>query len=58
MVVPDLATIYDKVAEIETLDRIIVCPFSEILPAVSVANVLERYEESLHARDTRDSRCM
>ncbi len=34
MVVPDLATIYDKVAEIETLDRIIVCPFSEILPAV------------------------
>jgi long-chain acyl-CoA synthetase len=32
MVVPDLAAIYDKVAGIEVLTRIIVCPFAEILP--------------------------
>jgi long-chain acyl-CoA synthetase len=34
MVVPDLAVIYSKVVDIEALDRIIVCPFAEILPTV------------------------
>jgi long-chain acyl-CoA synthetase len=34
MVVPDLAAIYDKVAEIETLQRLIVCPFADALPTV------------------------
>jgi long-chain acyl-CoA synthetase len=34
MVVPDLAAIYDKIAEIETLSRIIVCPFADLLPAI------------------------
>ena len=34
MVVPDLATIYDKVADIAILEKIIVCPFSGILPIV------------------------
>ncbi len=32
MVVPDLAEIYDKIAGIEALTRIIVCPFADILP--------------------------
>ena len=35
MVVPDLATIYDKVAGIDGLQRIIVCPFAAILPAMT-----------------------
>jgi long-chain acyl-CoA synthetase len=34
MVVPDLATIYDKVVEIETLQRVIVCPFTGVLPTL------------------------
>jgi long-chain acyl-CoA synthetase len=34
MVVPDLAAIYDKVVDIETLRRIIVCPFAGILPTL------------------------
>ncbi len=34
MIVPDLASIYDKVAEIETLQRLIVCPFANVLPFV------------------------
>jgi long-chain acyl-CoA synthetase len=34
MVVPDLAAIYDKVADIAELKRIIVCPFAGVLPAV------------------------
>ena len=34
MVVPDLAAIHDKVVAIETLERIIVCPFAEALPKV------------------------
>jgi len=34
MVVPDLATIYDKVAPILPLERIIVCPFADILPTL------------------------
>ena len=34
MVVPDLAAIYDKVAAIETLQRVIVCPFAAILPRI------------------------
>jgi long-chain acyl-CoA synthetase len=34
MVVPDLAAIYDKVAAIETLQRVIVCPFAAILPTI------------------------
>jgi long-chain acyl-CoA synthetase len=34
MVVPDLAAIYDKVAEIESLRRLIVCPFADVLPTV------------------------
>ena len=34
MVVPDLAAIYDKVAAIESLRRIIVCPFADALPTV------------------------
>jgi long-chain acyl-CoA synthetase len=34
MVVPDLAAIYDKLAEIESLQRLIVCPFADALPAV------------------------
>ena len=34
MIVPDLASIYDKVAEIAGLKRIIVCPFARILPSV------------------------
>ena len=34
MVVPDLAAIYDKVAEIESLQRLIVCPFAASLPTV------------------------
>jgi long-chain acyl-CoA synthetase len=34
MVVPDLAAIYDKVAEIESLQRLIVCPFADALPTV------------------------
>jgi long-chain acyl-CoA synthetase len=34
MVVPDLVAIYHKVAEIETLQRIIVCPFAGALPGV------------------------
>src|ERR1700712_4044006 len=34
MVVPDLAAIYDKVVDIETLSHIIVCPFAEILPTL------------------------
>lgn len=34
MVVPDLATIYDKVVDIELLTRIIVCPFADILPTL------------------------
>jgi long-chain acyl-CoA synthetase len=34
MVVPDLAPIYDKVAEIESLQRLIVCPFARVLPTV------------------------
>jgi long-chain acyl-CoA synthetase len=34
MIVPDLAPIYDKVAGIETLQRVIVCPFANALPAV------------------------
>ncbi len=34
MVVPDLAAIYDKVAEIESLQRLIVCPFARVLPTV------------------------
>jgi long-chain acyl-CoA synthetase len=34
MVVPDLAAIYDKVAAIESLRRIIVCPFADVLPTV------------------------
>ena len=32
MVVPDLAAIHDKVVAIESLDRIIVCPFAAVLP--------------------------
>ena len=32
MVVPDLAAIYDKVVDIEPLERIIVCPFAGVLP--------------------------
>jgi long-chain acyl-CoA synthetase len=34
MVVPDLAAIYHKVAEIETLQCVIVCPFAEALPTI------------------------
>jgi long-chain acyl-CoA synthetase len=34
MIVPDLALIYDKVAEIETLQRLIVCPVANVLPFV------------------------
>jgi long-chain acyl-CoA synthetase len=34
MVVPDLAAIYDKVAGIDSLQRLIVCPFARVLPAV------------------------
>jgi long-chain acyl-CoA synthetase len=34
MVVPDLSAIYDKVAAIETLQRVIVCPFAGILPTI------------------------
>jgi long-chain acyl-CoA synthetase len=34
MVVPDLTAIYDKVAAIEILSRIIVCPFTDLLPAI------------------------
>jgi long-chain acyl-CoA synthetase len=34
MVVPDLAAIYGKVADIADLKRIIVCPFAGVLPAV------------------------
>jgi long-chain acyl-CoA synthetase len=34
MVVPDLAAIYDKLAEIESLQRLIVCPFADALPTV------------------------
>ncbi len=34
MVVPDLASIYDKVAAIETLRHVIVCPFADALPTV------------------------
>jgi long-chain acyl-CoA synthetase len=33
MVVPDLTAIYDKGADISVLERIIVCPFADILPA-------------------------
>ncbi|HEY4043834.1 MAG TPA: long-chain fatty acid--CoA ligase [Rhodopila sp.] len=32
MIVPDLAAIYDKVAAIETLRRVVVCPFAGVLP--------------------------
>jgi long-chain acyl-CoA synthetase len=34
MVVPDLAPIYDKVAAIDSLQRLIVCPFARVLPTV------------------------
>ena len=34
MVVPDIAAIYSKVAEIESLQRLIVCPFARVLPTV------------------------
>jgi long-chain acyl-CoA synthetase len=34
MVVPNLAPIYDKVVNIAALERIIVCPFADVLPAV------------------------
>ena len=34
MVVPDLASIYDKIAGIAALQRIIVCPFADVLPTV------------------------
>jgi long-chain acyl-CoA synthetase len=34
MIIPDLAAIHDKVVEIETLQRIIVCPFADALPTV------------------------
>ncbi|MDR3533435.1 MAG: long-chain fatty acid--CoA ligase [Rhodopila sp.] len=34
MIVPDLAAIHDKVAEIAELERIVVCPFAEALPAL------------------------
>ncbi len=34
MVVPDLAAIYDKVVGIESLRRLIVCPFARVLPTV------------------------
>jgi long-chain acyl-CoA synthetase len=34
MVVPDLAAIYDKVASITELQRVIVCPFADVLPTI------------------------
>jgi long-chain acyl-CoA synthetase len=34
MVVPNLAMIYDKVVDIAALERIIVCPFADVLPAI------------------------
>ena len=34
MVVPNLAPIYDKVVNIAALERIIVCPFADVLPTV------------------------
>ena len=37
MVVPDLATIYDKVVDIPALQRVIVCPFASVLPGFKAA---------------------
>jgi long-chain acyl-CoA synthetase len=34
MIVPDLATIYDKVVDLAALQRIIVCPFAGVLPTL------------------------
>jgi long-chain acyl-CoA synthetase len=55
MIVPDLAAIYDKVADIASLQRIIVCPFAEALPAIkSVAfSVLKRKMLARPAYGTR-----
>jgi long-chain acyl-CoA synthetase len=34
MIVPDLATIFEKVVDIASLERIIVCPFADVLPTI------------------------
>ena len=34
MIVPDLVSIYDKVARVEYLRKIVVCPFADVLPTV------------------------
>jgi long-chain acyl-CoA synthetase len=55
MVVADLATIYDKVADIAELERIIVCPFADVLPVVKgiAFSILKR---SMVARPTYTER--
>jgi long-chain acyl-CoA synthetase len=55
MIVPDLAAIYDKVVDIACLQRIIVCPFADVLPAVKgvAFSVLKRNMVARPAYGTR-----
>ncbi len=55
MIVPDLAAIYDKVADITALTRIIVCPFAAVLPAAKglAFSILKRSVIASPAYSTR-----
>jgi long-chain acyl-CoA synthetase len=55
MVVPDLAAIHDKVAGIETLQRIIVCPFAATLPPAK-AIAFRLLKRAMLARPTYNQR--
>ena len=55
MIVPDLAAIYDKVVGIADLQRIVVCPFADALPALKgvAFSLLKRDMVVRPAYDTR-----
>jgi long-chain acyl-CoA synthetase len=55
MIVPDLATIYEKVAGLRELQRIIVCPFANVLPPAK-AIAFSLLKRGMISRPRYDSR--